>query len=79
MATLAAGRAHVVDLSSPPAVSAPLRLVLEDRYHSIDQLPRRPAGPGDALVRRLRAWPRPPWTSTWTGRRATVTGTRPAR
>lgn len=55
LAALAAGRAQVVDLSSPPAVPLHLRLALADRYHSIDQLREIPgSGPTDALIRRLQ-------------------------
>ena len=52
---IAVGEAHVVDLSSPPAMPASLRTVLGARYHSIDQLVDVAGeGPADALVRRLR-------------------------
>lgn len=55
MAALVSGRAHVVDLSSPPAVPAALRLAMGERFHSVDELAdAQDRGPGEAILRRLR-------------------------
>jgi glutamyl-tRNA reductase len=53
-ATLAASGAVVVDLSSPPSVSADLQTALGDRFVSVDDLAQAPeAEPHDRLRRRL--------------------------
>jgi glutamyl-tRNA reductase len=55
MATLAAGRIAVIDLSSPPAIPVPLRSALGERLHSIDDLASSDGQhPDHALVARLQ-------------------------
>jgi len=53
-ASLAASGAGVIDLSSPPSVSAALQAALGDRFVSVDDLAQAPeAEPHDRLRRRL--------------------------
>jgi glutamyl-tRNA reductase len=54
-AALVAGRAAVVDLSAPPALSSTLIAHLGRRYHSIDDLAASPLDLAPALRRRLEA------------------------